>query len=57
MVRRFLKWRWAIARACITPICEGLPQKGRQPTGGRSFGSTACRLADRTKALKALLFP
>ena len=39
------------------PISEGLAQKGRQPTGGRSFGATACWLADLTKALKALLFP
>jgi hypothetical protein len=31
--------------------------EGRQPTGGRSFGSTGGRLADLTKAHEALLFP
>jgi hypothetical protein len=46
MVIEPLEWRWVIARACITPISEDQPQKGRLLTSGRSFGPSAREQAD-----------
>ena len=50
------RWR-AIARACITPISEDQPQKGRRLKCGRPFGSSALEQAIAAKAFEALLFP
>jgi hypothetical protein len=56
MVVNLWKWRWVVARVCITPNCEGLPQKDRQPPGCRSFGPPPGRPAVLTKAREALLY-
>jgi len=51
----FLRSGGGVMRVCIMPTCEDRRKKGRQPKGYRSFEAIAFRLAQRTKALVALL--
>jgi len=57
MVSIFSEWRRVVARACITPISEDQPQKGRRLICRRSYGSAPDESSVSAKARKALLFP